>query len=559
MARPIIWTIDDDPEVLRAVERDLREHYGSHYRILRAEGGAQALDSLHKLALRDETVALFLVDQRMPQMSGVEFLLQAKEQFPDAKRVLLTAYSDTDAAIRAINDVRIDRYLTKPWAPPQEKLFPVLDTLLQEWNEAYNPESERIRVIGHRWCPETHVVKDFLSRNLVKFQWIDLEAPPTDSQTTRLLKAIGPDPHPLPIVLFPDGSCLAEPNPAQLAEKIPGLNTRASNPFYDLVIVGGGPAGLAAAVYGASEGLCTLMIEKEAPGGQAGTSSRIENYLGFPEGVRGDDLAGWAVEQARKFDVEIVSPQEVTGLRVEDSYRILTLGDGSEVSCHAVVLAMGVAWRRLDVPGMDRLNGAGVYYGAAMTEAAACKDEEVYVVGGANSAGQAAMHFSKFAKRVTMLVRGDGLSATMSQYLINQIEETPNITVCTHCEVAEALGESRLEHLVLHHKDTGEKETVSANSLFIFIGAEPQTDWLNGIVERDAKGFVKTGLSLLREGKRKHTFWKLERDPFLLETSVPGIFAAGDVVCGSVKRVASGVGAGSISISFVHEYLSTLR
>ncbi|MDJ0703239.1 MAG: FAD-dependent oxidoreductase, partial [Leptolyngbyaceae cyanobacterium MO_188.B28] len=482
----------------------------------------------------------------------VEFLEQAIDIFPTAKRVLLTAYADTDAAIRAINAARLDYYLLKPWDPPEEKLYPVLDDLLDDWQATFRPPFEGIRVISDRWSPQSHQTRDFLARNQIPYRWLDIER---DTEAQQLLNfADGSDKADLPLVLFPDGARLNQPSNIQMAEKI-GLQTQAEKPFYDLVIVGGGPAGLAAAVYGASEGLRTVMIEREAPGGQAGTSSRIENYLGFPVGLSGGDLARRAVTQAKRFGVEILTPQEATHVRMEDNYRIVTLSDGKEISCHALIMALGVSWRRLTAPGIDKFTGAGVYYGAAQTEAAACKDEDVYVVGGANSAGQAAMYFSRYARKVTMLVRGDSLAKSMSQYLIDQIGETDNIEVWTHSSVIETKGDTSLETIVVKNSVTGEIQTLPTQSLFIFIGAAPHTDWLEGQVARDERGFILTGPDLSRElGRMKG--WPLERAPFLLETNIPGVFAVGDVRHGSVKRVASGVGEGSICVQFVHRYLS---
>jgi len=551
MAKPVILTVDDDAEVLQAVARDLRQEYGNDYRILRAESGASALAALEQIKLRTQTVALFLVDQRMPQMSGVEFLEQAIGLFPEAKRVLLTAYADTDAAIRAINTTKIDYYLMKPWDPPQERLYPVLNDLLSDWQATNHPPFEGIRVIGNRWSSHSYQIKDFLARNQVPYQWLDIELSAEAQQLAEYAKC---DKLHLPLVLFADGSNLMEPTNVQIAEKI-GLQTQAEKPFYDLIIVGGGPAGLAAGVYGASEGLRTVMIEREAPGGQAGTSSRIENYLGFPAGLSGSDLARRAVTQARRFGVEILTPQEVTGIRVADPYRFVQLANGTEISCHALILAMGVSWRRLEVAGLESLTGSGVYYGAAQTEAINCQGEEVYMIGGANSAGQAAMYFSKYANQVTMLVRGDSLTKSMSKYLIDQIADTPNITVQVNSSVVEAKGEKNLDAIAIENTLTGEKQTVSATSLFIFIGAVPRTDWLDSVVERDERGFILTGPDLIHEGSRVKG-WKLERDPFLLETNIPGVFAVGDVRHGSVKRVASGVGEGSICVQFVHQYLS---
>ncbi|MCU0523770.1 MAG: FAD-dependent oxidoreductase [Elainella sp. Prado103] len=550
MARPVILTVDDDPEVLQAISRDLRRQYGDRFRVLRADSGQAALEALQQLKLRNDSVALLLVDQRMPQMSGIEFLEQAITIFPHAQRVLLTAYADTEAAIRAINSARLQYYLLKPWDPPEEKLYPVLNDLLDDWLASFRPPFDGIRVVGNRWSPQSHQVKDFLARNQVPYQWLDMELP----EARELVSYAEDCRSQLPLVLFPDGSRLVQPDNSQIAEKI-GLQTRAERPFYDLLIVGGGPAGLAAAVYGASEGLSTVMIEREAPGGQAGSSSRIENYLGFPSGLSGGDLARRAVAQARRFGVEILTPQEAAGLRIEDPYRVITLTDGSEISCHALLIATGVSYRRLEIPGMDRLSGAGVYYGAAMTEAIACQGEEVYVVGGANSAGQAAMHFSKYAARVTMLVRGDSLTKSMSQYLIEQIAATPNIHVRTYCSVVKVEGESSLERIVIADSATGTEEIVPAKSLFIFIGAMPKTDWLDHLVERDQQGFILTGMDLLQTRSRPKG-WNLDRPPFLLESSVPGVFVAGDVRFGSVKRVASGVGEGAIAVQFIHRYLS---
>lgn len=553
MVKPAILTVDDDPEVLQAVARDLRRQYGDRFRIVRADSGKTALEALQQLKLRNESIAALIADQRMPQMSGVEFLEQAMELYPEAKRVLLTAYADTDAAIRAINGARLDYYLLKPWDPPEERLYPVLDDLLDDWQATYRPPFEGIRVIGHRWSPSSHQVKDFLARNQIPYQWLDVEREAEAQQILALTESNG---NCLPLVLFADGSQLARPSNLQIAEKI-GLRTQAERPFYDLIIVGGGPAGLAAAVYGASEGLSTVMIERQAPGGQAGSSSRIENYLGFPVGLSGGDLARRAVTQARRFGVEILTPQSVTGVRIQGSYRIVTLEDGNEISGHVLLIATGVSYRKLDIPGIDRLTGAGVYYGAAMTEAIACQGETVYVVGGANSAGQAAMYFSRYAAKVVMLVRADSLSKSMSQYLIDQIDSTENITVCTRTSVVEVKGDTSLEAIVVEQLETGERQTLDASSLFIFIGAMPKTDWLDGIVERDERGFIFTGSDLLKGGNRPKG-WPLDRIPFLLETSVPGIFAAGDVRHGSVKRVASGVGEGSIAVQFIHQYLSKL-
>jgi thioredoxin reductase (NADPH) len=556
MQKPVILTVDDDPEVLRAIERDLKTHYEEHYRVLRAESGRAALDLLRRLQQRNDAVALLLVDHRMPEMNGVELLKKAIELYPNAKRTLLTAYADTDAAIKAINEVQINHYLLKPWDPPEQELFPILDDLLNDWAANFHPPFEGIRVLGTRWSSRSYEIRTFLARNQVPYQWLDADASSRDEEVDRLLKSFVPGELKLPLVTFPDGRCVADPNTQDLAERL-GLRTRAGLEFYDLAIVGGGPAGLAAAVYGASEGLKTIMVEREAPGGQAGLSARIENYLGFPSGLTGGDLARRAVAQARRFGVEIVSPQEATALRADGPYRYLRLNDGTELSCHAMLLATGVQWRKLDVPGMDRLQGAGVYYGGGMTEAPSCKDEEVYVIGGANSAGQAAMSYSRYARRVVMLVRGESLGATMSQYLVEQVQNTANIHVEYRTRVVEVHGDDHLEAVSLMCNDTGNVSRVPASSLFVFIGAEPRTSWLDGAIERDGRGFILTGPDLLKPGKRPRG-WTLERDPTLLETNIPGVFAVGDVRYGSVKRVASGVGEGSVAIQFVHQYLSNV-
>jgi thioredoxin reductase (NADPH) len=554
MAKPVLLTVDDDAEVLRAVERDLRRRYAEHYRVLRADSGAAALEALKGLKRRGDSVALLLADQRMPQMTGVEFLGQAMEFFPNAKRVLLTAYADTDAAIQAINGAKIHHYLLKPWDPPEEHLYPVLDDLLEDWQASFRPPFEGMRVLGTRWNPQCYAIRDFLARNQAPYQWIDVETADQVAEVRRVVAAAGAEASCLPMVLFPDGTSLANPSTGQLAEKL-GLRVRPEMAFYDLVIVGGGPAGLAAAVYGASEGLRTVLVEMEAPGGQAGMSSRIENYLGFPSGLSGGDLARRAVTQARRFGVEILTPQKVTGVCVEGPSRIVKLAEGNDIGCKVLLIATGVYYRKLKVPGAERLQGCGIYYGSAMTEGVSSKDEDVYIIGGANSAGQAAMYFSKYARQVVMLVRGESLSASMSQYLIDQIKKTPNIQVQTHAQVVEVAGDTHLETISIHCADSGKTETVPANLLSVFIGAEPNTDWLAGVVERDERGFILTGTALMRDGKPPKG-WPLERDPFWTETSVPGIFAAGDVRHGSVKRVASGVGEGSIAVQFVHQYLS---
>jgi thioredoxin reductase (NADPH) len=557
MPKPVLLTVDDDPEVLRAIERDLRGHYAQKYRVMRADSGSAALSTLRELKARNNPVALLLADQRMPSMDGVGFLAEAMEIHPQAKRALLTAYADTNAAIDAINEAKIHYYLMKPWDPPEEKLFPALDDLLHDWNAQFRPPYEGIRVLGTRWSSRSYELREFMARNQVPYQWIDAEVASTDPEVRQLIASLGPEAETLPLILFSDGQRIAEPSQQSIADKL-GLRTHAQTDFYDLAIVGGGPAGLAAAVYGASEGLRTVMIEREAPGGQAGLSSRIENYLGFPSGLTGADLARRAVAQARRFDVEILSPQEAISVRVEGPYRYIKLGDGIEISCHALLLAMGVQWRSLDIPGIDRFQGAGVYYGGGTSEALSCKGETVYIVGGANSAGQAAMHFAKFAGKVIMLVRGESLASTMSHYLIEQIEKTPNIDVWLQTSVTEVHGDARLEAITICRGSVGRPEKLPASSLFIFIGAQPRTEWLGDLIERDQRGFVLSGPDLLRNGKRPAS-WTLDRDPSLLETSVPGIFVVGDVRHGSVKRVASGVGEGAVVVQFMHQYLAKVQ
>jgi len=535
------------------VERDLRKRYGSQYRILSASSGQAGLDLVQRVDQRQDPVALFLVDHRMPQMTGIDFLSKTLDRHGDAKRVLLTAYADTEAAIRAINQIKLHHYLLKPWDPPEQNLYPVLDDLLDEWKSAFRAPFEGVRLLGSRWSPKTYELREFLARNAVPYQWLDIDTAPTDPEVRRLVETAHEAGCKFPVVMFQDGGMLHQPGQGELAERL-GLRTRADNKFYDLVIVGGGPAGLAAAVYGASEGLSTVIVERDAPGGQAGLSSRIENYLGFPSGLSGADLTRRAVAQARRFGAEILAPQHTVSVRAEGPYRIVKLADGSEISCHALMVATGVQWRRMDVPGMDRLQGAGVYYGAGPSEALSCRDEDVYIVGGANSAGQAAMNFSRYARRVIMLVRGAGLEVSMSQYLCDEIKRTANIEVQTGTRVVEVHGEEHLEAISIRCDASGTVERVPASGLYIFIGAEPSTDWLDGFVQRDERGFLLTGQDLMTNGQRPKN-WPLDRDPGLLETSMPGVFAVGDVRHGSVKRVASGVGEGSIAIQFVHQYM----
>jgi len=548
--KPFLITVDDDFEVSRAVERDLRRKYGEQYRVLRAESGAEALASLEQLKLRNEMVALFLVDQRMPQMTGVEFLSRAISLYPEAKRALLTAYADTDAAIRAINDAQVDYYLMKPWHPPEERLYPIIDDLLEDWHATFKSPFQGIRVLGHRWSPQTHQIKEFLGRNQVPYQWLDIEK---DGEAATLLQSAHASPEQLPVVVFPDGSSLIQPTTFQVAEKV-GFRMKAEQPFYDLIVIGAGPSGLAAAVYGGSEGLKTVLLERQAPGGQAGMSSRIENYLGFPAGLSGQDLARRALTQAQRFGVELLSPQEAVSLRVAGPARIVTLADGSELSGKTVLITTGVSYRTLNVPGVAQLTGAGVYYGAGMTEAVAAKGEDVYVVGGANSAGQAAVYFARYARQVTILVRGESLSATMSYYLIERLKQTPNIVVETCVEVFECRGTSRLESLILQDTKTKDCRSVPAQSLFILIGALPYTDWLGDTVLRDEHGFILSGPDLVRDGCLPPA-WPLARAPYLFETSVPGVFVAGDARHGSIKRMASGVGEGTIAEKMIERYL----
>jgi thioredoxin reductase (NADPH) len=551
VAKPVILAVDDEPSVLAAVARDLRHRYASDYRVLRAASGPEALATLRELKLRNETVALMLVDQRMPEMTGVAFLREAMALYPSAKRALLTAYADTDAAIRAINEVKLDHYLMKPWHPPEELLYPVLDDLLDDWRANFQPVFEGVRVVGHRWSADGHRVRDFLARNLIPYRWLDIEA---DPEAAELRALAGKEDAPLPLVILADGTRLSRPTIAALAERL-GLHTQAEAKTYDLVIVGAGPAGLAAAVYGASEGLRTLLIEREAPGGQAGTSSSIENYLGFPAGLSGGDLARRAVAQARRFGAEILAPMEAVGFATRDGYHIVTLSNGSTVTTQALLVATGVSYRLLDVPGADRLAGAGLYYGAAITEALTVKGQDVFVVGGGNSAGQGALYLARFARSVTLLVRGASLAETMSRYLVERIEEAENISVRTGVAVTEVHGEQSLEEVSIRDVASGTVEREPARAVFVFIGAAPRTAWLNGALQLDAGGFVLSGVDLEREGGKRPRGWLVDREPFWLETSVPGVFVAGDLRHQSTKRVASAVGEGAMAVQFVHQHL----
>jgi thioredoxin reductase (NADPH) len=549
MGHPAILTVDDDPSVSRAIARDLRRRYGENYRIIRASSALEALDALKEIKLRGGRVAVILADYRMPQMNGIEFLEQAMDLFPHARRALLTAYADTDAAISAINVVDVDHYLLKPWDPPEEKLYPVIDALLDAWQETGDRELEDIRVVGHRWSEPSYQIRDFLARNLVPYRWLASD----DPEGRRLLEAAGVGPESIPLVVTADGRAMAQPTTTEVAEAV-GLSTAPDRDFYDLIIVGGGPAGLGAAVYGASEGLKTLLVERQAVGGQAGQSSRIENYLGFPDGISGSDLTTRARRQVGKFEAEVLNTREVVGLRADGSARTLSFADGGEVSAHSVVLATGVAYRPLAAEGVAELTGSGVYYGSAATEGPSCRGADVYIIGGANSAGQAALFFSRYAKTVTLLVRGDSLESSMSYYLIQQLNRIDNVRVRTRCEVVAAQGDGHLQAITICDGKNGMKATVECGYLFVFIGAEPRTDWLGDAVARDERGFVYTGPDLLAHGTRPKG-WDRDRDPFYLECSVPGIFAAGDVRANSVKRVASAVGEGAMAVTLVHRYL----
>lgn len=549
MKKPIILTVDDDREVLRTIAGDLRRQYGARFRVIPVDSGDRALSLLRDVKLANDPVALLLVDQRMPGMTGVELLAEASPIFPDARRVLLTAYADTDVAIRAINEVQLHHYLLKPWDPPEQHLYPVIDDVLDDWQATYVPPFEGIRIIGHRWSAAAFDTRSFLSRNLIPYQWLDIER---EDEAATLLAHAGVEDGVLPVLVFPDGDVLVQPTAHQIAEKI-GARTRADLPFYDLIIVGGGPAGLAAAVYGASEGLKTLVIEREAPGGQAGTSSRIENYLGFPSGLSGADLTRRGVAQAQRLGAEFLT-SEVTSVCTDGNYRIVDLADGSQLSCSALLVATGVQYRRLDVPGVERLTGAGVYYGGALSEAVGLQGDDVYIAGGANSAGQAAIHFARYARQVTMVVRGKDLASGMSQYLADQIERTPNIRVWLQANVVEAIGDDHLEALRIRSDDSGTEATVPAQALFIFIGAKPYTEWIGNLVAVDPQGYVATGSDIERM-RAVPTPWPVRRQPFWLETSVPGIFVAGDVRHRSIKRIASATGEGAMAIHFIHQYL----
>jgi thioredoxin reductase (NADPH) len=550
--RPAIVTVDDDPDVSRAVARDLRRQYGERYRIVRAESAAAALDALRQMKLRGDLVAVVLADYRMPQLNGIEFLEKAMDIYPGARRALLTAYADTGAAIDAINVVDLDYYLLKPWDPPEEKLYPVIDALLESWLSSEHRPVPETKLIGHRWSARSSEVREFLARNQVPYRWYSRD----EAEGTRLLEAAKADGQTLPVVITPDGEVLVEPSDAELAAKV-GLATTPSSKFYDLVVIGGGPAGLGAALYGASEGLRTVLVERTATGGQAGQSSRIENYLGFPDGVSGAQLTERARRQAAKFGAEILTTRQVTGVDAKGSARVVRFADGTAIAAHTVILSTGVTYRQLTAPGLADLTGRGVYYGSALTEATSCAGQDVFIVGGANSAGQAAVYLAKHAKMVTILVRGPSLTKSMSHYLIEQVESFANIVVRTCTEVVEAHGNDHLERLTLRDANTGETETVDAGYLFAFIGAAPLTDWLDGVLIRDDHGFVLAGPDLLVDGELPPG-WPLDRSPYHLESSVPGIFVAGDVRAESAKRVASAVGDGAMAVMLVHRYLEKL-
>ena len=547
--KPVLLTVDDDPGVSRAVARDLRRQYGEAYRVVRTESGPQALETLRELKLRGDPVAVLLADHRMPDMSGLEFLEEAMDLFPHARRALLTAYADTDAAIEAINVVDLDHYLLKPWDPPEEKLYPVVDSLIDMWRNSDELPVTQTQVVGHRWSARSFEVRDFLARNAVPYRWLSSDEP----EGQRLLTAAGVDVTSIPLVVTADGDYLVEPSMSDLAAKV-GLSTTPTTDFYDIVIVGGGPAGLGAAVYAASEGLRTVLVERQATGGQAGQSARIENYLGFPDGVTGAQLTDRARRQAHKFGAEVLTTRDVVGLDVRASSRAVRFADGGEVVAHGVLLSTGISYRKLEVAGADALTGRGVFYGSAATEAPACFGEDVYVVGAANSAGQAAVFLSRHARRVTLLVRSDDLGRSMSYYLVRQIDEIPNIEVRLTTQVIGVHGDDHLEELTLCNTSAGTRETVSAGYLFAFIGAEPRTEWLEGVIERDPRGFVLTGPDLVL-GRQRPRGWDLDRDPYYLEASASGVFAAGDVRANSIKRVASAVGEGAMAIQLLHTYL----
>lgn len=553
MKLPFIILTDDDSQVLRAVQRDVRKKFRDEYKVLATESAIEAVEAVKELKLKNETVALFLSDQRMPEMDGTTFLEKASEYFPDAKKVLLTAYSDIEAAIKAINTLRLDYYLLKPWNPPEEKLYPVLTDLLDDWQNNFVPEFEGIKIIGYQWSPVSHRIKDFLTGHLIPYRWYDIEL---SKEAVELMDVQKIHPEDLPAVLFEDGTILKSPGESEVASKI-GLKSSASEEMYDVVIIGAGPAGLAAAVYGGTEGLKTLMIEKKAPGGQAGTSSRIENYLGFPAGLSGADLTRRALTQALRFGVELLTPCQVVDISTKDNYKILSLSNGPEIKTRTIIISTGVDYRTLEIKGINELTGAGVYYGAATAEAHSCKGKTVFVVGGGNSAGQSAMYLSGFAEKVNIVIRKNSLDSTMSRYLVDQINRTKNISLITNSMVIETIGKNKLECITLQNIETGDLDTKEAAALFIFIGARPVTDWIRLNIFRDSKGFIETGRDLFKSENLKK-IWKLNRDPYPLETCIPGVFCAGDVRAGAMNRVASAVGEGAMAIKLVHEYLADI-
>jgi thioredoxin reductase (NADPH) len=553
MKLPFIILVDDDTQVLRAIQRDIRNQYRDDYKVVATESAIEALELLKELKLKNEAIALIISDQRMPEMDGITFLEKSREIYPDAKQVLLTAYSDIEAAIKAINTVKLDYYLLKPWNPPEEKLYPIVNDLLDEWHALHKPDHEGIRIIGFQWSPKSHRLKEFLSGNLVPFLWMDIES---HADAEKYLLSANVSRSSLPLIVLKDGSFISDPSLPELATQV-GLQQKATGKMYDVIIIGAGPSGLAASVYGASEGLKTLLIERSNPGGQASSSARIENYLGFPSGLSGAELTRRAITQAIRFGTEILTPQDVKNIRIKDGYKIIELSDGSEISSKTIVIATGVSYRMLEIPGLENFTGAGVYYGAAAIEAHACRDEVIYLVGGGNSACQAAMYMSNFAKEVNILIRQDSLKQAAANYLVEQISKTPNIHIHPNTEVIEVTGGNILESIKLENTSTGKQHKVPAKALFVYIGARPGTDWLDNIVLKDEKGFIITGTELLKQ-KGFHTHWKLEREPFMPESSVPGIFASGDVRSGALAGISSAVGEGAMAIRFVRKYLKEM-
>lgn len=553
MKLPYIIIIDDDLQVMRAIQRDIRNEYREEYKVAASESALEALEFVKELKLKNEAVALFISDQRMPEMEGISFLEKANEFFPESKKVLLTAYSDIEAAIKAINTVKLDYYLLKPWHPPEEKLFPVVNDLLDDWHAFYKPVFEAIRIIGFQWSPKSHRLKEFLSGNLVPYIWMDVE---TNEEAGKYLSSTGVSKFELPLVIMEDGSFMKDPSITELGAKA-GLQQKATKDMYDVLIIGAGPAGLAASVYGSCEGLKTILLEKSNPGGQASNSARIENYLGFPTGLSGGELTRRAVTQTLRFGTEVLTPLEVKNITVKDGYKVTELSDGSEIYSKAIVIATGAAYARLKIPGLDQFTGAGVYYGSAAVEAHACKDEVIYIAGGGNSACQAAMYLSKFAKEVNIVIRKERLSQTAANYLVENISNTPNIKIISNTDVISCSGSTVLENITLRCNTSGEEKTVPAKALFIYIGTKPGTDWLNDVVLKNERGFILTGNELMKE-KSFHTVWKLDREPYMPETSVPGIFASGDVRAGALAGISSAVGEGALAIRFVRKYLEEI-